>query len=66
MPKLVFGHMRTASPQPDQGLRCPLTETLDTNSECINGGQYETLRMRGVNLNLCILLMLENDCRGPK
>ena len=60
MPKLVFGHMRTASAQPDQGLRCPLTETLDTNSE------YETLRMRGVNLNLYIFSMLEDDCRGPK
>ena len=51
-----------ASAQADQGLRCPLTDSLDT-TECINREQRpdETLRMRGMNLNLCILRMLEDS-----
>ena len=36
--KRGFGHMRTASAQCDQSLRCPLTESLDTK-ECINREQ---------------------------
>ena len=44
MRKCVFRHMRTAkaqvwaNAQTDQGIRCPLTELLDT-TECINGEQ---------------------------
>ena len=50
-----------ASAQSDQGLRCPLTESLDT-IERINGEQMSRwdLRRRGMNLIMCILLMLEN------
>ena len=46
------------SAQSDQGLRCLLGESLDT-IECINGEQMpdETLRMWGMNLNLCNLCM---------
>ena len=75
--KGVFGHIRTAtaqirlrirsdcaSAQSDQGLRCPLTESLDTYrmyqwiqcSKCPN----ETLRMCGMNLNQCILRMRQD------
>ena len=44
-----------ASAQSDQGLRCPLKDSLDT-TKCINGEKCpdETSRMRGMNLNLCI------------
>ena len=45
MQKCVIGYMRTAkspdhcaSVQSDQGLSCPLTESLDT-TECMNGEQ---------------------------
>ena len=49
-----------ACAQSDQGLRCPLTESLDT-TECFNEEQCpdETLCMRRINLNLCILRMLD-------
>ena len=58
-----------ASAQSDQGFRCPLTESLDTIEyidvvKCLD----ETLRMRGMNLNLCILRMVEytfSACRSP-
>ena len=44
--------------QSDQGIRCPLTESLDTIKfiKCLD----ETLRMRGINLNLCILRTFED------
>ena len=49
MRKRVFGHMRTAkaqislsSAQSDHGLRCLLTELLNT-TECINGEQMPGL-----------------------
>ena len=40
MQKHIFGHMQTAkdSAQSDQGLHCPLTESVDT-TECMNGEQ---------------------------
>ena len=43
-----------ASAQSDQDLHCLLTELIDT-TECINS-KYpdDTLRMRRMNLNLCI------------
>ena len=34
MQKRVFGHIRTADAQADQGLHCPLAESMDT-IECI-------------------------------
>ena len=42
-----------------QDLHCPLIESSDT-IKCINGCPDESLRMRGMNLNLCILHMLED------
>ena len=55
--------------QSDQGLRYPLTESLDT-TECSNGGKMPglILRMRGMNLNFYIMHTLEDTvfaCRGP-
>ena len=38
MRKCVFGLMWTTNAQADQGLRCPLTESLETMT-CINGEQ---------------------------
>ena len=48
-----------ASVQSVQGLRCPLTELLDT-IECIKENNYpnETSRAREMNLKLCIMRML--------
>ena len=49
-----------ASAQADHGLRCPLTESLDT-TECINGEQSpDDFVFAWVELNLCILRMLED------
>ena len=44
--------------QSDQGLHFPLTESLEITEyiKCQDG----TLGMRGMNLNLCILRMLED------
>ena len=49
------------SAQSDQGFLCPLTELFNTiewsmESKCPD----ETLRKRGMNMNLCILRMLED------
>ena len=53
-----------ASAQSDQGLHCPLTESLDI-AEYMNGdqGPDETLRMRRMNLNLCVFrLFVDTFC----
>ena len=56
------GPDQPARPLSDQGLRCPLTESLDTiynvsmESKCPD----ENLRMHGINLNLCILRVFED------
>ena len=49
------------SAQSDDGLRCPLTESLDT-LERINGVQCpdKNLRIRGMNLTPCIFRMLKD------
>ena len=44
-----------AAAKSDQDLRCPQTESLET-TDCFKG---EQMHMRGMNLNLCILRMLE-------
>ena len=63
MRKRVFRHMWSAKAQnsaPDQSLRGPLKESLDT-IECIKiKCPDETLRICRTNLNLCILRMLED------
>ena len=67
MRKRVFGYMRTAKTQSslrihavDQGLHCPLKESLDT-TECWNGeqrlGQYLA---QAQDLNLRIFCMFED------
>ena len=43
----------------DQGFNCLLTESLDTIN-CIYGEQMPILGLRGMNLNLCILRILED------
>ena len=50
-----------ASLQSYPGLRCPLTELLDTSNVSMERKRwYKTLRMRGMNLSLCISLMFED------
>ena len=68
MRKRVFEHMRTAKPrsvcastQADQGFCCPLTEPLNTKDVSVESHCTDnTLRMRGIILNLCISYMLED------
>ena len=69
MQKRVFGHMRTAKArsdcadaQSDQGLHCPLAESLDT-TECMKGEQRPGWYFAHAqnDLNLRILLMFEGS-----
>ena len=57
--KPVFGQIRT-SVQSDQGLHCPLTESLDT-TECMNGKQRAGWYFEHGqdDLNLCIFHMFK-------
>ena len=48
------------SAQSDQDLHCPLTESLDTIDSMESKDPFDTLRIRGMNLNLCIMRMLED------
>ena len=50
----ICGQRGPVSAQSDQGLHCPLTESME------NKFPDETLHMRGMNLNLCILRMFED------
>ena len=76
MRKRVFEHMRTAKAQislrireSDQGLHCPLIESLDT-IECINGEQqpgWDFAHAR-TKSDLCVSRMLKDfffPWRGP-
>ena len=57
------GPAQSAHLQSDQDLRCPLTERAIGHYICINGDKCpdKTLAMREMNLNRCILRMIEDN-----